>query len=296
MPLRTSTSSPVMRNVWKRHDSQKPPSSSSSTPAPRAAREDEVVADDVVDGVGLVAFQVGDGREEPADDAVAQVGDDDAEHDDEEQPAAQHGGERVQSMPLAVAERRAHVGDGGGIGHRPVRRVSATAIRVSRSARRRAARARDHDAGGRRGGHELELGDAEDAVEGPVGDVDELHAAVGNRDHPLPEDAAAEHEVVLAQLVAVGAGLAREDHERPHRHDVTTPPESTPTEPQQERTDERRGEDEREEGDRRDQPHPDVVARELVPGAVAERQPFALRGSRIGARERRGVGVSERSR
>jgi hypothetical protein len=28
----------------------------------------------------------------------------------------------VQPMPLAVAERRAHVGDGGGIGHRPVRR------------------------------------------------------------------------------------------------------------------------------------------------------------------------------
>ena len=41
-----------------------------------------------------------------------------------------------------------------------------------------------------------------------MGDVDELHAPVGHGDDALPQDAAAEDEVVVAQLVADRARLA----------------------------------------------------------------------------------------
>ena len=137
--------------------------------------EPQVVLPHVVDGVAaFVLLPLGEAGEEPRDEPVAQVRDDDAHHDDEEQPAAQHGGQRMQPVPFAVAQRRAHLGDGrrrqvpvgcavgvaggagqiecagqigpvgctgrvwharqiGCVGHRPVRRVSATAMRVSRS-------------------------------------------------------------------------------------------------------------------------------------------------------------------
>ena len=75
------------------------------------------------------------------------------------------------------------------------------------------------DAGRRGGGDELELRDAEPAVERAVGDVDELHPAVGHGDEALPEDAAAEDEVVLAQLVADRARLPRQDREGPPEDD-----------------------------------------------------------------------------
>ena len=50
-----------------------------------------------------------------------------------------------------------------------------------------------------------------------MGDVDELHAAVGHGHEALPQDAATEHQVVLAQLVADRAGLARQQREGPRR-------------------------------------------------------------------------------
>ena len=164
------------------------------------------------------------------DEPVAQVGDDDADDHDEEQPAAEQRGQRMQPMPLAVAQRRAHARCGGGragrrpaaggSGRRPGGGCGSQAGPAASRRRRRGCRAASRpppasspgidDAGGGGGGDELELGDAEAAVERAVGDVDELHAPVGHRDHALPQDAAAEDEVVVAQLVADRARLARQ--------------------------------------------------------------------------------------
>ncbi len=50
-----------------------------------------------------------------------------------------------------------------------------------------------------------------------LGDVHQLHAAVGHSDHALPEDALAEDDVVGAQHVPDRLRLARKDDERDHR-------------------------------------------------------------------------------
>ena len=118
--------------------------------------EHELLLDDEVDRVAL-AGEVAVAAEEEIDRAVAEVRDDDAEHDDEGDAAAEEGCRGVQPVPLAVGEVGARgdaVGGGGrgrGIGrrvrlrgrlalglvallaHRPARRVSATATRWSRS-------------------------------------------------------------------------------------------------------------------------------------------------------------------
>ena len=87
-------------------------------------------------------------RQEERDEPVAQVRDQDADDDEERQPAAQQRRQRMQPVPFAVAHlgphrggrRRGHadVRRSGRlrveVAHRPVRRVSATSMRVSRSA------------------------------------------------------------------------------------------------------------------------------------------------------------------
>ena len=189
--------------------------------------EIQVVGDDEVDRIAALEVPdvlgvdvVVEPRQEDEDEPVAQVRDDDARDDDEEQPAAEQGRQRMQPMPLAVAERGCcGVGEWRGCSrlgnarrrrglddhaYKPVLRVSATSTRVSRS--RSAAsclRPGDHDAGGCRGGDQLELRDAETAVERAVRDVDELHPAVRHRDHALPQDAAPEDQVVAPQLIPV---------------------------------------------------------------------------------------------
>ena len=187
----------------------------------------EVVRDDEVDRVAAAELLAStstsmssssQGRK-MIDQTVAQVRDHESRDDDQEQPAAEQRGQRMQAMPLAVARasgraarrlraaRRARsprrAGSWSKLAHRPVRRVLGDVDeRVAQLLGRLLREPRDHHAGGRGGGHELELRDAEPAVERSVGDVDELHAAVGHGDDALPQDAAAEHEVVAAQLVA----------------------------------------------------------------------------------------------
>ena len=103
------------------------------------------VAEHVVHGVlaGVVATW-DHAVEEERDHPVAQVRDDDAHHDHEHEAAPEHGGQRMHPVPVAVAERRSrdsgrrmrspgHGGGGRDLCHSPVRRVSATSIRVSRS-------------------------------------------------------------------------------------------------------------------------------------------------------------------
>ena len=80
----------------------------------------QVVREDVVDRIA--ALQVLDldvdvvvePRKEEEDEPVAQVRDHEARDDDEEQPSAEERGQRMQPMPLSVAERRRRVRRLGG--------------------------------------------------------------------------------------------------------------------------------------------------------------------------------------
>ena len=115
----------------------------------------EVVRDDEVDRIPAaelldvdvhVDVFVEPGQEDE-DQTIAQIRDHESGDDDEEQTAAEQRGQRMQAVPLAVAELRRRPrshGQGAGRGrpgrrilvelvHRPVRRLSATSTSVSRS-------------------------------------------------------------------------------------------------------------------------------------------------------------------
>ena len=111
--------------------------------------EDQVVREHPVDGVGAAVVAVVRlfGREQrhgPGDEPVPHVRDDDTRDDDQRQPALEERGERVHPVPLAVRERLGGLPADGCLSarrerglllaHRPVRRVSATWMSVSRSA------------------------------------------------------------------------------------------------------------------------------------------------------------------
>src|SRR5690606_34945116 len=75
---------------------------------------------------------------QPVDDAVPEAVQDDTGDDDEDQAALEQRGQRMQAVPLAVGQRLLADRRRGerllGRAHRPVRRVSATSMSVSRSA------------------------------------------------------------------------------------------------------------------------------------------------------------------
>src|SRR3954451_11542737 len=127
----------------------------------------------------------------------------------------------------------------------------------------------DRDAGRRGRSDELELRDPEPAVEWAVGDVDQLHTAVGHRDEALEQDAATEHQIVLAQPVPDRARLPGHDGKgdrQDDRHDDARYP--CPGLVHDLREDEGRGYDDQEERTGGDELNPYVLARDLVPGAV----------------------------
>ena len=66
---------------------------------------------------------------------------------------------------------------------------------------------------------ELDGGDPEQPVDGPRGDVDELHAAVRDDDEPAEHDAAAHEQVVGALGVSVGADPAADEPPQPYEGD-----------------------------------------------------------------------------
>ena len=216
MPLRTSTVSSVMRKVCMRQDSQNPTTNSRMPTSTDTQHErHEALGDEEVDRVALVAGRADHEVEQP----LAQVRDDDARDRDQRDAAAQQRGRRMQSVPLAVGERRArrHRRSLDRIGHSPARRVSASATSWSRSCSASSNwQTRDRHVRRRGGRHELQVGEADGARQRAARDVDQLHPSVGHRDEALEHDAAAEQQVVVAQAVADRADPARGER---HRHD-----------------------------------------------------------------------------